>query len=187
MSESDLMDKPSAVSFISDKIEADSMSICKDYPIIDKLESKSIYKELMAQHNIGIDDIIVELKNRSFGFMESDWAKLGKFGLMSWTPDGQLLRSALEYKFYNKILDSKLSKLTCLIDGYYPCKHYKYDFYFPQIDVYIEIAGLMNIPEYVDQMQKKQKLYNCIVSCNPIEFSAIIDRLVSLSKEKGVL
>ena len=85
------------------KIENDPLSVCIDYPLQSKLDSNSLINELISKHNITLDLLENTLKDKGYGYKSLIGKKLGKFGIMSWTTDGKLLRSAAEYRFYQKL------------------------------------------------------------------------------------
>lgn len=114
--------------------------------IIEKYGYKYIYNKLYKMNNKIFNYKIIKFKST-------------KYGTHSYTKNGELLRSKLEYDFYrlleiNKIKNYKIGKR-------YPNSNYKYDFYLEDYDIYVEIAGMMNIIEYSEKMKmKKNKFRN---------------------------
>jgi len=50
-----------------------------------------------------------------------------------------------------------------ILDKTYPNSSLRYDFYLPELDMYIEIAGMMNIKEYNEKMLRKNKYFNAVI------------------------
>lgn len=76
-------------------------------------------------------------------------------GNIHYTKDGQILRSNIEKAFYDTAEKYGLLEYEHHIGKAY-CSEYqlKYDFYFPTINLYIEIAGLTNA-EYLKRIELK--------------------------------
>ncbi len=55
------------------------------------------------------------------------------------------------------------SPSVLLFNGKYPNSNLYFDFYFPKLDMYLEIAGRLDINDYVDRMIFKMKKFNAIV------------------------
>jgi hypothetical protein len=175
------------VKFISDKIENDPLSVCIDYPLQSKLDNNTLITELIKKYNITYELIENTLKNRGYGYKSLIGKKLGKFGIMSWTKDGILLRSSAEYRFYQKLLTLHLDKLHVKIDTWYPCKKFKFDFFFPELEIYIEIAGMCNLVSYKLQLEKKITQYNCLVAYNYYDQDIILEKVRLIAIQKGLL
>ena len=75
------------------------------------------------------------------------------------TQEGYLLRSSFEKDFYLAMVESGLNKEKFIVNGLYPNQNntnYRYDFYFPEIDTYIEIAGLIGFKNYNEVIKEKR-------------------------------
>lgn len=87
------------------------------------------------------------------------------FGYWSHTDKGTLLRSKAERSVYTMLHSAGLTEdVDFFIDKPYNInsKH-RYDFYFPAIDTYIEMAGMLNDPVYYNALNQKIKSYNVVV------------------------
>lgn len=173
-----ICNKQTAITYIGKRIREYRLSLCKNFKLSDKIGKSSLESEIMIKYDISIDDIDNQLIELNYGYKTLDNIKINKFGLMSWTEDGKLLRSSFEYSFYTKMIKAGLTSIPYDIGGWYPCKKLKYDFYL--LGTYIEIAGMMSIPSYKDQIAKKINLYNCLVSYNYDDQDAIINKLSNI-------
>ena len=82
------------------------------------------------------------------------------------TYDGNLLRSSLEYYFYNEMCKNNIDNILFYTDKKYPNQEdsrFRYDFYFPDFDEYVEIAGMMDIDEYKSKLLTKKELFSPII------------------------
>lgn len=87
-------------------------------------------------------------------------------GYLYITKEGYLLHSAFEKDFYLAMVKHGLNNKAFDVNGLYPNQNgtkYRYDFYFSEIDIYIEIAGLIGIPQYNEKLKLKKQLFNPIV------------------------
>jgi len=66
--------------------------------------------------------------------------------------DGNKYRSALEAHFVNEFL---MNKYEYNYEVFYPNKLWLYDFYLPKLDLYIEVNGLIDTPEYAQKLKDK--------------------------------
>ena len=80
-------------------------------------------------------------------------------GIIHKTTHG-LLRSWNEIKFYYKLI-----KITqdFIIEKNYENSTLRSDFYITKLDEHIEIAGMMEIPEYREKMKFKREKYNSVI------------------------
>jgi len=87
----------------------------------------------------------------------------GKYGsYMAYTEDGQFLRSGGEMAFYIEI-KRRFPHWPISIGWQYPESNLRYDFYLPEIDTYVEIAGLMRYDSYRAVIDEKITKFNCLV------------------------
>lgn len=85
------------------------------------------------------------------------------FGAISYTDKGEILRSNLELHFYECMRRVGLTTENYSIEYKYPNSMKRSDFYFHDIDCHVEVAGMMNIKWYAENMQNKIDLYKPIV------------------------
>jgi hypothetical protein len=97
--------------------------------------------------------------------------------------DGHTLRSNLERKFFNALKNANIPNDSFMTDGCYPESIMRYDFYFPKINLYVEIAGMLS-EEYENKLQKKIEKFNPIVlrpsDLNYKNLNDIINHIVDL-------
>lgn len=87
-------------------------------------------------------------------------------GTLFLTYDGNLLRSSLEYHFYNEMCKNHIDNILFYTDRVYPNQEdgrFRYDFYFPDFEEYVEIAGMMDIDEYKSKLLTKKELFSPII------------------------
>jgi hypothetical protein len=136
--------------------------------VIDKYGKKKIYDNLY-----NIDKNIFDYKIIKY--------KKGTFGIKTYTKKGEILRSRLEYDFYmllenNGIYNYKIGKR-------YPNSTLYYDFYLEDFDLYIEIAGMMNIPEYKENIINKiNGFVNLVILENYKEMLEFIQKILNENK-----
>ena len=83
----------------------------------------------------------------------------GFYSPVTFTAQGSSLRSNLERNFFNALINAKLTENDdFFIDRCYPNSGYRYDFFFPALNLYVEICG-GNSKEYRDKMKLKEKLF----------------------------
>ena len=87
------------------------------------------------------------------------------FGYWSYTDKGTLLRSKAERSIYTLLHSAGLVEdVDFFIDkSYSTTSKHRYDFYFPVIDTYVEMAGMLNDPTYCNNLNEKIKSFNVIV------------------------
>lgn len=88
---------------------------------------------------------------------------LYSWGNISFTDKQEALLSNGERAFYDTMKQFNLHLEDYRVNSYYPDNMFKYDFYFPSIDQYIEIAGLMDDPVYSYRIKIKQQRYGAII------------------------
>lgn len=115
---------------------------------------------------------LLEIKNPSKfvkPFLESnklfkEWR--GKsYGNRLYVDEG-LLRSSLEIEFYK--ICKKLNILF-MLDKNYPNSNFRYDFFLPKINKYIEISpeyGKKFNTKYTEKINQKKKIFNCEILTN---------------------
>lgn len=87
----------------------------------------------------------------------------------------RLLRSSYEILFHELLCEKSIE---CEIDGKYPNSSMRYDFYLPKYKQYIEIAPCYDLSEkYKIKMNKKRKLFGCVILKNTDDFVAFISSL----------
>lgn len=107
---------------------------------------------------------------------------------MYYTHKNELLRSTLEKTFYDILYENNIEYL---LDKQYPNQNnkskYRYDFYIPIVDEYIEIAGLRHL-KYLNILNKKIEKFNCIVLFNfndILEYcNNLIERICVINENK---
>lgn len=117
----------------------DLISLFCTEPIIKKYGHKYLY------------DRLYKIDSSLFKYEKVDF-KRSKYGYLSYTERGELLRSKLEYDFYRLLM---INRIEYKIDRKYPKSNYRYDFYIPDKEVYVEIAGMMHVQEYSEKMKDK--------------------------------
>jgi hypothetical protein len=109
------------------------------------------------------------------------------FGVIS-VEDGHVLRSNYERTFFNLLKEAGISTSQFLTDGYYPDSVSRYDFYFPDINLYVEIAGLKN-EKYEEKLEMKRKQFNpIIIRPNQFKSGEVHDviEIIKKSIKKGI-
>jgi hypothetical protein len=109
------------------------------------------------------------------------------FGHWSYTPAGTLLRSKAERAVYNLLVENGLQEgVDFLIDKPYSkqSKH-RYDFYLIKIDTYIEVAGIMSNPVYVQNLITKTINYPVVI-VTPNNYITKIKELINAIKSTPV-
>ena len=149
-------------------IACESLSIQYD-DFIDKY----LFPYAIAQSEIN-DDVITFFKKTNTGYMFV-------------TQEGYLLRSSFEKDFYLAMVESGLNKEKFIVNGLYPNQNntnYRYDFYFPEIDTYIEIAGLIGFKNYNEVIKEKKKLFNPLIVYTHEDIIPTINNLNESFKRK---
>jgi hypothetical protein len=107
--------------------------------------------------------LLKQQKSRIKTFQEFKCERKRKtlYSFISETHDGKLLHSNLERKFYSMLVDCGLDS-SVHTSGFYENSILMYDFFFPKINMYVEIAGFSS-SDYLDRISEKQKKFNCVV------------------------
>lgn len=116
-------------------------------------------------------------------FLESDkiFEVLGtgkSYGYRLYTEKG-LLRSALEIEFYKLCISHKIN---FLLDKNYPNSNFRYDFYLPEKNLYIEISPNYNKKgneKYTEKINKKKKIFNCLIIKNIQEIESFFEEIIN--------
>ena len=155
--------------------------ISKDYAENPYLKFYSIpraIKTLSKLQRKWLDD--VDFKE-FFKEYQVDGTMLSRRGYRKWV-NGSLLRSSYEIDFYELL---QTYNIESIIDKPYPNSNFRYDFYLPKYNRYIEIAPLMFkcSEEYRLKMTMKQKIFGCDILVKKSEFVPYIERLISESND----
>lgn len=84
-----------------------------------------------------------------------------------------LLRSFHEINFYKEL---KRRNIYFKLDKCYNNSNLKYDFYLPEYEIYIEIAGMMNIKQYRESMEYKKLTFGSHI-IEPDNIKAFFERI----------
>lgn len=95
--------------------------------------------------------------------IESKTKNGNMYGIIAYTDKGEILRSSHEIHFYELMKRFDLHKENYKIETNYPNSLKRCDFYFEDIDLYIEIAGMMRVNWYKESMDYKQKTFGCMI------------------------
>lgn len=109
------------------------------------------------------DDEIIEFIDNSFKWKNNtkfkyDFGRITSYRL--YTEEGYYLRSSAEINFYELC---KQYNINFLYENNYVDSTLKYDFYLPDYDLYIEIAGLLDNDDYYKNMLYKQDKFGAII------------------------
>lgn len=87
----------------------------------------------------------------------------GFYSPVTFTCGGSALRSNLERSFYEILIEGGLLEdVDFVVDGAYPNSSQRFDFWFQQIGIYIEICGCTT-KQYRDKMQKKKDAHGAVL------------------------
>lgn len=86
-----------------------------------------------------------------------------KFGKKSYTHKNELLRQSHERRFYDIMVEYDLHFENYKIEVNYPGSRYRTDFFFEDINMYIEIAGMMEISQYNKKMNTKKDTFGAVI------------------------
>jgi endogenous inhibitor of DNA gyrase (YacG/DUF329 family) len=142
---------------------------CND-AVIEKFGIKKIY------------DILYKMDSNLFRYKRIKFIR-GRYGYNSYTKNNVLLRSKMEYDFYQLLETNGIKNYK--IGGLYPDSKLRYDFYLYDYSIYIEIAGMMSLPSYFEKMKmKKEKFKNVEIIQNYNEMIIFIQKIKSNQKIK---
>lgn len=146
------------------------------------IKNSPLHKELVDEwvilgleyFNKSIDNVIDDIKKKNKKFHSVD-AQINSISYLSYTPKGKLLRSNYEIEFYYQLIDIGLKEnVDFLIENHYPNSSLKYDFYIKDIDLYVEIAGMMCNESYKEKMILKKEKFNSMI-VTPSELNKCIE------------
>lgn len=87
----------------------------------------------------------------------------GFYSPVTFTANGSALRSNLERTFFEILTTNGLTEGTDFsIDGQYPGVAQRYDFWFPKLNLFVEIAG-SSTREYRDKMKQKRRDFGAMI------------------------
>jgi hypothetical protein len=130
--------------------------------LICQIHGYPILKRFMDFDTI-LEDIINEVLNQYplLNIFDPTLEKRTSYGYFSWTDNKRLLRSKHERKVYTMLINSgMIEEQDFVVDGNYPNSKQRYDFYIISLNLYIEIAGMMNEKQYKNKMNNKQNMFN---------------------------
>lgn len=129
----------------------------------------------------GVDKVREAIKHlfifpKNFIFLPSTNNRSAFPSIKMWTDKG-LLRSSYEIYFYEKVIEILGDDIESdmMIDKQYPNSNFRYDFLMPNGD-YVEICPMMEkYEDYTLKMEKKKKLFSCILLKNEREINEYIN------------
>jgi hypothetical protein len=126
----------------------------KPYDLISLICNESIIK--LYGHKL-IYDKLCRIDKKIFKYKIVKFKKT-KFGnIISFTNDGDMLRSRLEYDFYRLLEINNIKKYK--VDKKYPNSNFRYDFYLEEYDIYVEITGMLSFPKYREKIEMKKRMF----------------------------
>lgn len=131
--------------------------------------------------NKSVDDVLIDIltKYPEFDMFEGQMFKTRYNTYNMYTIDGTLLKSSYEIHVYTMLIDAGLIEgADFSVNGWYPNKQHRYDFFFPYINLYVEIAGMMQYCDYKENVELKKKLYNTVIIIEPHEIEASIGEII---------
>lgn len=151
--------------------------IMRSFDVFDFLVNNFILIKVYLEYfKISKYEFIISLKTLFNNINSVDSSdKQIQFGNMHWF-DGKFFRSNNELNFYVMLKEIGYDSTEILVDEIYTNSTLRYDFYLPDIEVYIEIAGMMNRPKYVDKMKLKNAIFGSWI-VEPEEFEETIVKL----------
>lgn len=97
------------------------------------------------------------------------------------TKEGEFLRSSFEKDFYLKMYEVGLNEKKYSTDKIYPNQintAYRYDFYFHEIDTYVEIAGMFGEEEYNKKLKLKIEMFNPLIVYTHGDIANVINNIL---------
>jgi len=128
------------------------------------------------RNSFPLDEIIILLKE----FYESKEKLLLGYSYIKRIKQG-LLRSSHEIEFYYGLLENNIE---FILEKYYKNSNMRCDFYIPDLDLYIEIAGMMKNEKYSDKMTLKNKKFNALI-VEPNNIKSVIKKIKDEIYEKN--
>lgn len=126
-----------------------------------------------------IYDKIIKNNPQTFKYKKINFIR-NKYGYLSITLKGELLKSKGEYDFYQLLINNNIDYI---IGKRYPNSTYMYDFYLPKFDAYIEIAGMMKDQNYKEKMDLKKEKFNSIIIENYKDMLIYIQKIKNIENE----
>lgn len=127
-----------------------------------------------------LDDIIKHIleKYPHLDLFNPEIMKRTKYGYFSYSNENKLLRSSFERKIYAKLIENGfIENKDFIIEYPYPDSKQRCDFYFPKLNRYVELAGMMNDIDYNSKMKSKSEKYEAeIVEIDNI--NVFLDRIM---------
>lgn len=105
------------------------------------------------------------------------------------TKEGELLRSSFEKDFYLKMHEVGLNEKKYSTDKIYPNQietAYRYDFYFQEIDTYVEIAGLFGEEEYNKKLKLKKEMFNPLIVYTQGDITNVINIILERYENNSI-
>lgn len=156
------------------------------YPLAAELLTKPLVRNGLGFFEISVDELcakvvafapeVCSLSTKKF-FKQMMGEGLAGYGFLSYTKDGQLLRSSHELNFYTMLMSVGGDAWKIRVDQNYPGSQLRYDFYFPIVDVYVEICGFGNWDEYIQKVTGKREQFGSWLLWNEADFESAIERL----------
>lgn len=162
--------------------------------IKNKIAKKGFVEVACDCNNITIDEFCdkfynycMQLPNGHCENIDFVFIKSLSYGNLYKTKECKLLRSRFELNFYVEMCVHGLNNRPYDTDKLYPNQsktYYRYDFYFPEIDFYVELAGMHTNEEYRNKLKEKKLLFNPYVVYTDGDICKCIDKILSLYKLK---
>jgi len=148
----------------------------KPYDLIKSFVNINILNKFGIKY---IYDKIIKNKPQTFKYKKINFIR-NKYGYLSITLKGELLKSKGEYDFYQLLINNNIDYI---IGKRYPNSTYMYDFYLPKFDAYIEIAGMMKDQNYKEKMDLKKEKFNSIIIENYKDMLIYIQKIKNIENE----
>lgn len=140
--------------------------------VFNKLKKHSYYFLGLSNNEI-IDFISKNIEFKTGQKFFYDYSKIKSYKLF--TKEGYYLRSSHEINFYEKC---KNNNISIMYEGNYTNSTLKYDFFIKDINMYVEIAGMLDNDDYYNKMIYKQTQF-CSIILLPERIDEFIQDLIS--------
>lgn len=161
----------------------------ESFSLENKLNESKLITSLINKYFSNIEELIKIMKesypsiHSLSNSMKID-SNTGKYkSFFSYTFDGKLLRSQLEIDFYILLEHNNLYNNVEIDKKYSEDFLYRSDFYFSDLDIHVEISGLIGCEEYNKTIKKKEQLFNPIVLKDKSEYNKVIEYIKGLRNE----